>query len=345
MNVHVPQEADSSAAREAAARELFKKARLRPQYLRDAQRTLTTVRDAGRTTQRLPQPIVPIIGPSQSGKTTIIDDFRERITAKEGSRDGIHPVLMVTLTSNSTTKSLALDIVNAFGVDALPHEAVSKLAGKRGPRRRDGTMSEILHVAATMMKNAQVEMLVIDEMHHLKNLDSEKTRWSVTESIKWLSIKGICPIVCIGIRRLAQVMSATNNPQFALRCTDPIWLEPLDFEVDEERVNFKGFIDGIDEELVRLGIFARRSEFLQKGWPERFYDFSLGIVGRASRLIEAAMVVAIRAGHDRIELEDLSKATAAWGIRMGLTTMNPWPLELAQLRDRKKIQELAAEAQ
>ena len=345
MNYHVQPNPPSSDEREAAARELFKKVRLRPPYLRNAQKTLRTVREAGRKTQGQPQPIVPIIGPSQSGKTTIITDFCERIVAKEGVRDGIHPVLRVTLTSNSTVKSLALDIINAFGTDALPHESVSKLAGKRGSNRRDGTMSEILHVAATLLRNAQVEMLVIDEMHHLKNLDSDKTKWSVTEAVKWLSIEGVCPIVCMGIRRLTNVMSAQVNPQFALRCTDPIWLEPVDFEIESEKVDFMGFIDGIDEGLVSLGIFASRSNFLQEGWPERFYDFSLGILGRASRLIEAAMIVAIRAGHDRIELEDLSAATATWGIRMGLTTVNPWPLGLSQLRDRKEIRELAAKAQ
>ena len=342
MNIAVTQ--PDPKRRETEARARFKSVRLRPPFLRDAQRTLETVRAAGRATRGRPQPIVPIIGPSQSGKTTIIDDFCERIAKKEGVREGVHPVLSVTLTANSTMKSLGFDIVNALGDDSLPHEAIAGLARQNRPSRRAYTVTEILHVAVTAMKNASVELLVLDEMHHLRNLDSERTKWSVTESVKWLSIQGVCPIVCLGIRRLTDVISASANAQLAARCVEPIWLEPLDFEIEDERQTFMGFIDGIDEEMVNHGIFERRADFLQRGWPERFYDFSLGIIGRASRLIEAAMVVAIRAGHARIELEDLSLATRTWGMRLGFTDFNPWAAPDAKLRDLALIRELAKRA-
>lgn len=207
-----------------------------------------------------------------------------------------------------------------YAIDSVYANRVHK--GIADPK---GTIPQILHLAVRALSLAKIEMLVIDEMQHLIQSETQKTMWSVADAIKWLSIKGVCAISCVGIRSIMNVISATSNrSQFAIRCREPILLNPVDMSVPEQRLTFIGYLLALDERLVSHGIFEEKSNLAQQDWIDCFYDVSHGILGRASRLVEAAASVAIRQGRVTITREDLSYATERWAMTLSLTDHDPW---------------------
>jgi len=73
----------------------FLKFRIPRPQLDAVQSSLNVMRRAGVLTKGHQQKILPIIGPTGSGKSTIITDWCDGITAKEGLPDGVHPIVNV----------------------------------------------------------------------------------------------------------------------------------------------------------------------------------------------------------------------------------------------------------
>ena len=273
--------------------------------------------------------------------------YKEGISDEEKLPKNWHPVLHVTLTSKATVASLGADILHAMGELAPPPQVVDDLIARGGRRRfRDhddpkGTIPQILHLAVRALALAKIELLVIDEMQHLIQSETQKTMWSVADAIKWLSIKGVCAICCVGIRSILNVISATSNrSQFAIRCRPPILLDPVDMEDSEQRVAFMSYLLALDERLVSHGIFKEGSDLVQRDWIDCFYDVSHGILGRVSRLVETAAGIAIREGRDRITHEDLSFATERWAMTLQLTDHDPWRKGARDYREIAKLAEM-----
>ena len=182
----------------------FMKFRIPMPRVTETQEDLDVLRKTGRKSIGMQQKILPIFGPSQSGKSTIIKDWRERIQRREKPAPGRHPILHVELTSNATIKSLGIDIIAALDKDALPDSVVDD-ASNRKPRLRanaragdvfrDTNVDRVLYQALTAIENAGTEVLVIDELHHLISTNTDKKRWRVTEALKWITLKGVCPLV------------------------------------------------------------------------------------------------------------------------------------------------------
>ncbi len=63
---------------------------------------------------RIPQKFLAIIGPSQTGKSTSVQNYLETVVHAEGHDDQVEPVLHVTLSAKATTKSLGSDILEAY---------------------------------------------------------------------------------------------------------------------------------------------------------------------------------------------------------------------------------------
>ena len=304
----------------------FKKIRILHPRVTDVQNKLAQMRLTGRKSVGQPQRILPIIGPPASGKSTTILAMIER---EKGEHQ---PILHVTLSANASVKQLALDIVRALDKSAPPLEVMND-AIARGQRRtlREaddfGRLSQAnaMYIAATALKNACVELLILDEIHHLIHSDGAKaTAWSVTETLKKLADSGVCPIVVVGISSALRLVDATNNRQFSVRCDTPILLAPLDYSVKEQRQLFIGFIAALDNKLVEHGIFSKSSHLVEGDFPACFYDLSKGVIGEVSKLVEQAADLAIRRGRDAIDIQDLSDAVENWAMPLSITDYNPW---------------------
>lgn len=317
--------------RRVEAEVLFKQFRIPMPHVMGVQRELAVLRRVGRRSVGQPQKIQVIIGPSHSGKSTIIKDWRETIARDEPLGDRPHPVLYVELTEKATVKSMGRDILTALGVSAPPDEVLEEelrtLSRRRGSTRnafRDGTPA-VMHVVVKALRNARTEVLVLDELHHLVQSDTaHKTMWSVTEAIKWLSNRGVCPIVCVGIRKVQTIVDATNNVQFANRQAMPVFIDPMDLDVPGDAMTFGGYVEALDQLIVEHGLLPERSGLSDAHTLACLYDVSKGILGRVSKLVEAATSLTIDAGRKRLTVDDLSRATDRYAIALRLTNWNPW---------------------
>lgn len=333
----------SDVERRIRAEAEFKKFRIPLPHVRQIQKELEVLRGVGLESKGQGQKILAIVGPSHSGKSTVVKDWRENLTAKGGiGHNNPHAVLHVELTQHSTVKTMAADIALKLGADALPVETVQDAMRSKPRRRTSADVAEskvtglMMHMAARALQNAGVELLVIDELNHLmRGEKAVQTRWEVTEALKWLVDQGICPVVVMGIRKIQSVIEATNNAQVSNRQMMPIYIDPVDMGREDQAKQFVKYCAALDVLIVRHGILAERSDLALGETLMNLYDVSKGILGRVSRLVEVATQLAIDRGHERLEVEDLSDATEGYAMRLKLTDRNPWadgPRDLQVIR-------------
>jgi hypothetical protein len=307
----------------------FKKFRIKTPQLVAAQVRLDAMRLAIRKTKGKEQDPLVFLGPTQSGKSTVIKDWIESILANEDFGDKPHPVLHVTLNSSTTQKSLGLDMLTTLGEFAPPIKVIEDTMRRRGPvrmRRMESKGSDawLLTLALHAVGLAGVEVLVLDEMHHLVKSDTaEVTRYSVTEAVKTICIRGVCQVVCVGTERLQRILSADNTKQLSFRAREPIVLRPVDVSIPEQAVLFKQWVGALDAKLVEHGIFPRASNLASAEWLPCFYDVSRGVLGRVSRIVSAATDFAIINGRDYLTAEDFSQATRGWMV-LKKADWDPW---------------------
>ena len=269
--------------------------------------------------KRIPQKFLAIIGPSQVGKSTSVENYLETVIAAEDHDDQTEPVLHVTLTSKANTKSLGQDILEAYVDNDFD----------------SGTARSLLRRASTQVESARTDVLILDEIHHL--IDNDKagtTAWSVTETIKRMLIRGACPFVIMGTEKARPLL--LNNPQFKGRTYTPLFLEPLDLAKPAERKTFVEHCAGFDLKLVEHGIFPKPSGLVRGEIPAALYDVSRGLIGTASSVFEAAAEIAIRDSRKNITLDDISDAIDTWAIPLQFTDYNPISQGLREIPPRKR---------
>ena len=312
--------------RQAYARREFRKFRIVHPRLERIRREIEIMREVGRANRdewiekgrkgkRSPHKFLPIIGPSGSGKSTCIEHYIETTPDVSRRNDDLRPMLHVTLSAQARVKTLASDILEAYG----------------DPDFEEGTAAKLMRRAANHSDVGETDLIVLDEIHHTINTDGTgvetggkggKTAWSVTETIKRWLIRGTCPLILIGTEEAKPLL--LKNPQFKNRCLEPIFLNPLDVSLQEERGIFLDHCAGFDLKLVEHGIMKSCSGLIAGDIPLCMYDVSGGVIGIASNVFEVACERAIRRGARKISRDDLDEAVQNWAIPLGITDHNPF---------------------
>lgn len=252
---------------------------------------------------------VLLVGPSQSGKTTIIDTYARQRNTDEARRKRHVPVLVVTLEANVTRKGLAINILEALEDHGFQTGATS------------GNELTLLRRVRAYLAAAQVELLILDEIHHLVHSESQRLAKSVSETIKRMLIKGVCPIVMAGIedaRRLTQA-----NSQLAQRCHPSIDLNPLRHNPADLKL-FGTFLRGYYTRLEEVGAIGHHAELASVETLCCILEVSRGVLGAACNLIKEAIYVATLAGRDILMQADLSDVTDRSFVAHGLHHRNPF---------------------
>lgn len=236
-----------------------------------------------------------LVGPTQSGKSTVLQTYRDRLNAPERLEKGRIPALMVTLTAHQTRKGLAQDILRAidgFGYATLWWR---------------GTEAVLLDRVQTYVRKLGVEILMLDEFHHLVDSDRDTVAKSVAETVKWLLIEAVAPVVMSGVEAARRPLLA--NPQLAARCEPAIELTPLDPEKTDDRRLFRDFISDYLDEFEALGLARHATSLLrQPDVPDCIHESAGGVLGEACNLLKQALALAVLNGRAEIVREDLEEA-------------------------------------
>ncbi|WP_113719772.1 TniB family NTP-binding protein [Arthrobacter dokdonensis] len=227
--------------------------------------------------QRMPNLL--LIGPTNNGKSMIIERFRrQHLPRTEPDREHI-PVVCVQMPAEPTELRFYTALLSAIGAPFRPRQRVV----------------DVERLALALLGEVGVRMLVIDEFHNVLAGRGE-TRRAFLNLLRFLGNELNIPLVGVGTREA--YLAVRSDDQLENRF-EPFVL-PLWEVGDEARSLLASFaasfplrspsrIDG--EDMARY--LLARSE---------------GTIGELARLLTAAAVVAVESGEERINRKTLTMA-------------------------------------
>jgi hypothetical protein len=251
-----------------------------------------------------------LVGPSQSGKTTIIQSFAERKNTAEKLGNDEIPILVVPLRANISTKGLAQNILEKIGEYGYETGAHS------------GTENALLGRVHKLFGHAKVKLVVFDEFHHIAHIESRKAAWNVGETIKLFLIEGRCPVVLSGIE--AAKAPFLENIQLSQRAEAPIELHRLDITNAEDRKLFLEFLKAYLGKVESVAGMSNVVCVLNREAVLCIHEVTQGVLGAACNLIKSAVCLALERGRNHLESDDLAVAADRCFILTGIYGRNPF---------------------
>lgn len=258
--------------------------------------------------------VLPIIGPSQSGKSKAIDHYINTVIAPE-AKPGTIPVLRVNISPRSSLKQLQADILSPLVIDERGQVDEAEL--------RVGTEAEFRQKVRRFAQLRETDVIVLDESQHLLRGNKAARAKAVADSIKLMAIEGAAAFVIIGTEEVWSIFTS-NADQTALRCKEPIFLNPLDWSLPHEQFLFEGYVAMLDAKLVEHGLTDDYSGFVDDDMAACFWEITRGIVGRVSRLTRIAWETAFALEQPTISRAVLAAAVDRWAIPLKLCRHNPF---------------------
>ncbi len=230
--------------------------------------------------QRMPNLL--IIGPTNNGKSMIIEKFRRDhlwIAVRERSDHEEIPIVVVQTPSEPSVIRFYSMLVASLGA----------------PIRPKARVAELEQVSLNLLRSVQAKILIIDELHNVL-AGAIDVRREFLNLLRFLGNELRIPIVGVGIK----------DAYLAIRSDDQLEnrFEPILLPVWEEG----------DELLSLLASFAkvlplkRPSNIANEEMARYILSRTEGTIGEITKLLTAATVVAIRSGEESINQRTLGQA-------------------------------------
>ncbi len=224
-----------------------------------------------------------IIGESNIGKTSIITSFEKKhrsytIEDENEMTVVVRPVLLALASDSADVKDLYTSILDAFWTPYNPADSLVKLR----------------HQMFHLMRESNVKMLIIDEIHHFLRGTSRQQR-NVMDALKNIGTKLMIPIVGVGLKEASLIL--TSDPQLSSRF-DLIRLPK--WELNREfRILLKAF-----EKRLPL---KKPSGLDSKEKATLLHMISQGNLGNLHRLLIECATFAIESGEEEITVDIINK--------------------------------------
>jgi hypothetical protein len=227
--------------------------------------------------QRMPNML--IIGPTNNGKSMIIEKFRRehtRVSPKAGDQE-IIPVVVVQTPSEPSVARFYAMLLASIGAPLHPRAKVAELE----------------HLTLKLLRAVKTKMLVIDELHNILAGKSDVRR-EFLNLMRFLGNELRIPIVGVGIRDA--FLAIRSDDQLENRFepfTVPVWQEG-------------------DELLSLLASFAkvlplrRASQITSDDVVRYILSRTEGTIGEITRLLTAAAIMALETGEECVTRRTLS---------------------------------------
>lgn len=259
------------------------------------------VRDAGGMS---PMRGLRILGPTGSGKTTGVQEYLAHLERSGRYGEGRMPMIYVRLRKRATWPKVLRAILKKFG--------------DRHARRRDE--DELVEQVRNCIERAGVELIVIDECQHLKNLSNDSM--IVTDELKVFLDESVLPVIFVGTDDAKPMFDA--NPELCGRLGEPVDLVPLTVaDIDL----FGEFMKRLDRRMLDLDLTSELSRLNDPARLLNLLSASGGVIGMAYRIVRAALLISISREADRIDDYDLALAVDRWAIPAKVCKSNPFLIE------------------
>ena len=205
------------------------------------------------------------------------------------------PIFHVKPDANLTRKGMTENVLETFEDYGLQ------------PPPMSGSETTLLRRMRANLKKAKVQLLIIDDFHHVVHSETKKVAYSVAETIKGLLIKGVCPIVMAGVEAARQPL--LENAQLSLRAEPTIELRALNLKSDQDRLLFMKFMAKFLTKVDEVGAVKNAKTLFTKDVMLMIFETTDGILGRACNLVKDAITIAVSAGRTHLTIDDLALAT------------------------------------
>ncbi|MFM0298237.1 MULTISPECIES: TniB family NTP-binding protein [Paraburkholderia] len=243
-----------------------------------------------------------LVGESGTGKTWIARCLRSILPESESDGIRIKPVLVVETPTAPTLKSLAQAILVALG------DPLASLGNAEVKRLR----------ALALIRQCQVQMLIVDELQHFLDHGSHNSPQSVADWLKNFVEDAQIPCLLMGLPRSTAIL--TLNEQLRRRFSARIELLPFSIERDEEEMEFRSILNALDEMLP----CRRRSGLAEPETARRIYMATNGLIGYVRRLTTGAYELMEAANQCSIDRALLQEAFVQEIWRGGQEELNPF---------------------
>lgn len=240
-----------------------------------------------RNGRRLKARALLLMGKTGAGKSTVIELCEEQ-NPNISTEDGlVKRVLVVEVPATPTKRALVVAILGAMGYSAA----------------KDVNSFDIIEEIATKAALLGVEMIILDEAHHI--LDG-KDPHDISEFLKSLLNKAGCGIVFAGLPELSALRTSS---QFDRRLEPDINLRAYDWTSTAERLEFLVLLNKLETECIQL---PEPSDFIDQNFARRLYTATRGEIGLVTKYLSQALLLAKRRQLPRIDLALLAEVEAAW---------------------------------
>lgn len=245
-----------------------------------AEAALSAMEDLLTFPKRTRMPNLLLVGPSNNGKTMIVEKFRrEHLRGAEADlREGAIsvPVLKVQMPPAPDERRFFSAVLEALGA---PDRSNDRLAAKQD-------------MAMRMLRATNVRLLVIDEVHNILSGSRDQQR-RFLNLLRWLGNELQIPLVAVGTSEALRAIQ--SDDQLANQFT-PFSLPP--WRHDAEYLRLLNTL----EALLPL---RERSGLEEPALAQKLLNAAEGILGEIVNLVTTAAVAAVVAGEERILIEKI----------------------------------------
>lgn len=223
-----------------------------------------------------------IIGPSNNGKTMIVEKFR-RSHLPYKSEDGGHeiiPVLMIQMPSNPSVQRFYATLARALG---------SPISHYQSSAWHEAVVLDIL-------KTTQTKILIIDELHNILAGNNTRQR-EFLNIIRFLGNELQISIVGVGIK----------DAYLAIRSDDQLEnrFDPFILPVWENDTDYIRLLSS----FIKILPLQKISPLLDSNISTMILERSEGTIGEISSLLIQATCDAIKSGKECIDLEIIEQTS------------------------------------
>lgn len=230
------------------------------------------------TKQRMPNLL--LVGPTNNGKSMIIEKFRRQHPPSSGVDEEQIPVLAVQMPSDPSVPRFYAGLLSAVGAPLRPRQRVGELEG----------------LALNLLRRVGVRMLVIDELHNVL-AGRDAARREFLNLLRFLGNELRIPLVGVG----------TREAYLAIRSDDQLEnrFEPLTLPLWAEGTQVLSLLASFASSFP----LRRPSPIATADMARYLLARSEGTIGELTRLLTEAAVAAVDSGEEAINQRALALAT------------------------------------
>jgi hypothetical protein len=225
-----------------------------------------------------------LLGASGVGKSSVVAHYARLHPPGEAETATRRPVLTVTLQPDARPKGIAADLLLALG----------------DPAWSSGTVQTLTSRAVRLLDRCGVELIVLDEFHHLFDSDRARVMTKASQWLKVLIVNTGLPVVVAGMPEATHVLGAEHTER---RFKERLLLRCFTWRTPEGRREFCGMLKKLDDTLP----LAEASGLAGPELAGRIYLACRGVPDYLMALVRGGAAEALQRRAERIEPGDLAR--------------------------------------